>query len=190
MIICTFHLINLSSGCSRIDIVCEDYFDNSLKSHTREARGSGHFFPYAEATNIPKDIQVNFLRDNRNKVALNSFLAGKLLNLFGDATVFISVNSEVKCNSTDVSEEALHIVRTLEEAHTKIIVYVKHCLLNDFRNIVLKQVDTDVVTLLPAHLSLLDLPYEIEVDFNFGKGRKFYKINNISSITTPEQKFA
>ena len=32
---------NLSSGCSRIDIVCHNYFDNSLKSHTREARSCG-----------------------------------------------------------------------------------------------------------------------------------------------------
>ena len=26
---------NLSSGCSRIDTVCDSYLDNSLKSHTR-----------------------------------------------------------------------------------------------------------------------------------------------------------
>ena len=84
-----------------------------------------------------------FLRHNRNKVALNSFLTGKLLTHdFGGAIVFISVNSEVKCNSTDVSEEVLHIGRTQEDAATKIIVHVKHCLLNGFRNIVVKTVDT------------------------------------------------
>ena len=51
---------NLSSGCSRIDIVCDSYFENSLKSHTREARGCGQFFPFKEVTNIPKDFQGNF----------------------------------------------------------------------------------------------------------------------------------
>ena len=51
---------NLSSGCSRIDIVCDSYFENSLKSHTREARGCGQFFPFTEVTNIPKDFQGNF----------------------------------------------------------------------------------------------------------------------------------
>ena len=179
---------NLSSGCSRIDIVCDSYFDNSLKSHTREARGCGQFFPLTETTNIPKDFQGNFLRHNRNKVALNSFLTGKLLTHdFGGAIVFISVNSEVKCNSTDLSEEVLHTGRTQEEADAKIIVHVKHCVLNGFRNIVVKTVDTDVVTLLLAHLSLLDSPYKIEVDFNFGKDRRFYKINDICSRNTPEQ---
>ena len=41
-----------------------------------------------------------------DEVALNSFLAGKLsAHDFVGATVFISLNSEVKCNSTVVSED-------------------------------------------------------------------------------------
>ena len=162
---------NLPSGCSRI---CQEPAICPLKSHTCEAHGCGQFFPFTEATNIPKDFQGNFLRHNRNKVALNSFLTGKLLTHdFGGSILFISVNSEIKCNSTDVSEEVLHIGHTQEEADTKIIVHVKHCLLS-------------VVTLLLAHLSLINSPYEIEVDFNFGKDRRFYKINNIYSIITPK----
>ena len=122
---------------------------------------------------------------------MNSFLTGKLFtHHFGGAIVFVSVNSEVKCNSTDVSEEALHTGRTQEEADTKIIVHVKHFLLNVFRNIVVKTVDTDVVTLLLGHLSLLDSPYKIEVDFNFGKDRRFYKINDICSKITTEQQLS
>ena len=162
---------NLPSGCSRI---CQEPAICPLKSHTCEAHGCGQFFPFTEATNIPKDFQGNFLRHNRNKVALNSFLTGKLLTHdFGGSILFISVNSEIKCNSTDVSEGVLHIGHTQEEADTKIIVHVKHCLLS-------------VVTLLLAHLSLINSPYEIEVDFNFGKDRRFYKINNICSIITPK----
>ena len=162
-----------------------------MKSHTCETCGCGQFFPFTEATNIPKDFQGNFLRHNRNKVALNSFLTGKLFTHdFDCAIVFISVNSEVKCNSTNVSEEVLHIGYTQEEADTKIIVHVKHCLLNGFRNIVVKTVDTNVVILLLAHLFLLDSPYKIEVDFNFGKDRWFYKINDICSRITPKQQLA
>ena len=32
---------NLSSGCSRVDILCDSCFDNSLKLHTRETRRCG-----------------------------------------------------------------------------------------------------------------------------------------------------
>ena len=69
---------NLSSGCSRINILCDGYLDNSLKSksHIPEARGCGQYFSFTEATNIPHDFQDNFLKHNRNKVVL--FLAGKL----------------------------------------------------------------------------------------------------------------
>ena len=117
---------NLSSGCSRIDIACDSYFDHSLKSHPHEARSCGLFFPFTEATDIPKTSKSSFLRHNRNKVVLNSFLADELLTYdFSGAIVRISVNSEVKCNSTDVSEEVLHIRRTQEEADAKIVVHVK-----------------------------------------------------------------
>ena len=53
---------------------------------------------------------------------------------FGGAIVFISMNSEGKCNSINVSEEDLLIGRTKEEADAKIIAHVKYCLLNVFIN--------------------------------------------------------
>ena len=42
---------------------------------------------------------------------IRSFLTGRLLtqhDFNGSVIIFISVNSEVKCNSTDVSKEDLH----------------------------------------------------------------------------------
>ena len=85
----------------------------------------------------------------------------------------------MKCNSINVSEVVLDIGRTQEEGNTKVIVHVKHCPLNGFRNIAVKTVDTDVVILLQANLSLLYSPYKTEVNFNFGTDRSSYKINNI-----------
>ena len=55
--------------------------------------GCGLVFSYAKATNMPKDFQGNFSRRNRDKVALNSFLTGRLLTHdFGGVIVFASVN--------------------------------------------------------------------------------------------------
>ena len=51
----------------------------------------------------------------------------------------------------------------------------------------LKKFDTEVATLL---LYLLNSPYEIEVEFNFRKDRRFYTINDICSWITPEQQLA
>ena len=44
---------NLSSGCSRIDILSDSYLDNC-------ALVVDNFFPFTEATNIRKDFQGNF----------------------------------------------------------------------------------------------------------------------------------
>ena len=65
---------------------------------------------------------------------------------------------------------------------------MKHYFLNGFGNAVVKAVDVDFITLFLIHLSLLDSPYEIEVGFNFGKGRPIYEINDVFSKSTPEQK--
>ena len=58
----------------------------------------------------------------------------------------ISVNSEVKCNSTNISKKDHHIAQTQEEADMKIIVLVKHWRLNVFKNAVIKTIDTDATT--------------------------------------------
>ena len=51
---------NLSYRCSHIEIVCDNYFDNSLKSYTREGRGCRQLVPFTEAPNIPRDFQGIF----------------------------------------------------------------------------------------------------------------------------------
>ena len=48
--------------------------------------------------------------------------------------------------------------RTQQEAQTKIIDDVKHCLLSGFRIAAVKTDDKDVITLLLTHLPLLDSP--------------------------------
>ena len=75
-----------------------------------------------------------------------------------------------------------------EEADSKIIVHVLNCTRTGFKNVMIKTVDTDVVTLLLAHFSEFELPNEIEVDFGFGKYRRYYNINKISLQITNGQR--
>ena len=89
---------NLSSECWHIDILCDGYFNSFFKSHTQEVWGYDNFFDLQKQPIYQINFESNFLRHNRNKVALNLFLAAKLLaHGFGGAIAFISVNSEVKC---------------------------------------------------------------------------------------------
>ena len=101
------------------------------------------------------------------------------------------MNSEFKRNSTDISKmRSSYWMHTRDKFDTKIIVHIKHCLLNSLQHIVVKTVNTDVITLLLAHLSFLDSQYKIEVDFHFGKYRRFIKINDVCPRITPDQKLA
>ena len=88
---------------------------------------------------MAKHFEAIFLKLNRNEIALNSFLACKLLTHdFGGAIVFISVDSEVKRKFTDVSKD-VHIGLTEEETDTNITVHLKHCFLNVSEMMQLKQ---------------------------------------------------
>ena len=117
---------NLSSGCSPIDIVCDSYFDSYLKSH--------HVKPVVVDNFFHRQKQPLYQRSS--KVIFQGTIEIRL-------PYFRQVSS-------------LYIERTQEEADTQIIVRVKHCLLNGSRNIVIKTVGNDVITLLLAHLSLLN----------------------------------
>ena len=59
--------------CSRCDIIVDVYVENSLKRHTREARGIGESLKIEESTRLPKDWH-SFLRVDDNKTASLDFL--------------------------------------------------------------------------------------------------------------------
>ena len=70
------------------------------------------------------------------------------------------------------------------------IVHILSCITNDHTKILVRTGGTDVVTLILAHLSLFQQSYDIEVDFGFGKNRKYYNINTISLLLSDEQRSA
>ena len=80
------------------------------------------------------------------------------------------MNRKVKCYSAASREDVC------KEADMKIIVHVKHYLLNGFRNAVVKTVHSDVITLTSPSISArftIPRPYKIEVALNFEKIESF-----------------
>ena len=62
---------------SRLDIVWDQYFSNSLKDHTQKTRGEGTRRRVLENTVIPK-IWAGFLHNSDNKKELFGFVAEKI----------------------------------------------------------------------------------------------------------------
>ena len=173
---------------SRLDVVTDSYFD---KVRTKENRGVSQYYPFTSTTLIPKDFKESFLSNSKNKQSLNEFIARKLIvHDFGNVTLLISLNSDIlqNVNVLDRTIDDLAVTRSQEEADTKIIVHILSHIRNDHTKILVRTGDTDVVTLILAHLSLLQQSYGIEVDFGFGKNRKYYNINTISLHLSDEQR--
>ena len=131
------HLVNLSAGCSRIDVVTDSYFE--LKVHTRDKRESGQYFPFSGEILLPKDFSDNFLNNCKNKELLNMFLSERLLlHEFGDVTLIVTINDEILHNISN-SEES--VVSQLKfgcrhgEADVKIMLHMFNCIHLGYQNI-------------------------------------------------------
>ena len=148
--------------------------------------------PFNSSTKIPKDFQSNFLKNSRNKTNLNIFLAENLLAHDFRKVLFISLNNEIRSYYTSVSAINLNFSAVQEEADTKIVAHVKSCILDVLKKIVVKTVDTDVVALLLSNTSSFQIQHTIaiEVDFDFGRGRKFFDITKIALKINVEQQLA
>ena len=184
------HLVNLSAGCSRIDVVTDSYFESSLKAHTRDKRGSGQYFHFSGETLLPKDFSDNFLNNCKNKELLNRFLSERLLlHEFGDVILIVTINNEILRNISHSKESVVSQLKfgcRHEEADVKIVLYIFNCIHLGYQNILVKTGDTDIITLIMAHLHFFKEPYYIEVDFSFSKNRRFYDINKIAAQMTSE----
>ena len=69
-----------ASNYDRIDLVFDQYFEQSLKEETRTGRGEGsqNLFE-GDSTEIPYKMTESFLKNNQNKNELNEYLSFKLL---------------------------------------------------------------------------------------------------------------
>ena len=186
-------LKNISFGCFRLDIVCDSYFELSLKGQTRRTRGYGHFLAISSDTLLPKNFQNDFLKNDENKKRLNSFLAEKVIdNDFDDMLVVISANNDILLNVRSQEVLKLDDLRNAcrhEEADVKIIPYVLNCADNGYQEVLIKTVDTDVIVLLLAHIPFASNPrLKTEVDFGFGNARTFYDVTKIASNIPPEKR--
>ena len=144
-------LVTLAKGCSRIDIVTDSFFNISLKADTRLSRGIGQFLPFEPRTPIPKDFKDNFFSNSRNKHAFNAFLTKKLLEYdFGNVKIVVSVDDVILSNTTYLDLEICDVTNAAlqEEADTKIIAHILNCCNFEHRKLVVKTVDTDVITLI------------------------------------------
>ena len=73
--------MNLSDGYDRVDVVCDRYFERSVKSQTRNERGQGAVLIFNDETQFPANFAEIILKNDNNKESLIHFLADKLIQI-------------------------------------------------------------------------------------------------------------
>ena len=132
---------------NRMDIIWDQYSDNSLKSQTREqrARGGHERRRVTASSPLPKNWQ-QFLRNGENKTELFSFLNDALISSdVVKCELVVTDGPGVVCNPLRDTRNLAPCMH--EEADTRIMVHVSDAFNRGYRKMMIRTVDTDVVVL-------------------------------------------
>ena len=169
----------------RTDIVFDVYQNLSLKTETRETRGSGTRRRVSPTGKIPPNWR-SFLRNNTNKTELFNFLADQISDMQSDNTIIATREGTV------VSNRATRPSLTPcdhEEADTRLFVHVRDAVREGRHSIIVKASDTDVLV-----IALAILPELIEVGLErmwlaYGQGMlmRYIPIHELALSIGPEK---
>lgn len=174
-------------SAQRIDIVWDTYKEDSLKTGTREKRGSGACRRVALSVKIPTNWK-SFLRVDDNKTELFGLLAQEVGNI--DAAgkeVYSTYGNQVVTNG---SRETLQDLQPCnhEEADTRIFLHVLDAA-KQHRRIMIRTIDTDVFVLAVSQMQRIPQK-EVWLAFGTGKQFKYFPINEIARSLGPQKSLA
>ena len=165
----------MSSGYSRVDIICDRYFNNSLKILTRNGQGHGPKLLLNDYTPLTSKFNDSFLKNIDNKERLNLYCTDKFQSYPEDAQSFSVTKGEtVPSNST--LDESISI-NTAEEADQKLIQSVR----SGVKQCVVRTVDRGVVISLIAYRRLAEnFDCVVFAFLSSAVSNRFYNVNKIA----------
>ena len=173
------YLIKLLQTSSRLDVVWDLYIEGSLKSSTREKRGSGSRIIIKSTTPTTKSWQ-SFLRVDENKTELYNYLSDcistqqtpmKVLYCTKGTDVIANSDSEIETDIAPCNHE---------EADTRLILHALHCAEHGHRRILIRSVDTDVEVLSIAAFHALSIDQQW-IAFGVKKHYRYIAIHAIAN---------
>ncbi|KAK3734169.1 hypothetical protein QZH41_005852 [Actinostola sp. cb2023] len=180
----------------RLDVICDEYVENSLKATTRCKRGSG-LRQRVEADNrLPRKWQ-DFLRVDENKRELFKFLAECVVASTDAQKQAISTYGEqVLCSIPRESISSLAPCKH-EEADTRMLLHAADAVQSGHNKILLRTVDTDVLVLAVACVQKIQLRQDSDdaciklwVAFGAGTHLRYIAAHEISRSLNPEVSIA
>lgn len=164
------YVVSQAQSVTRLDVVWDTYFSNSLKQGTRDMRGHGVRRRVVGHGTVPGNWQ-SFLRRSENKAELFAFLAKHVEALFIPGKQLISTFSEDVISSTALDKDGLAPCKH-EEGDTRVILHAAHAAMTGHKRIMIRTVDTDIVILCISNVTKLDVE-ELWVAFGVGKHLRY-----------------
>ena len=169
---------SVARKAERVDIVFDTYIINSLKSTTREKRGTGIRTLVTAATKTSQNLQA-FLRVDDNKSDLIHFSA----NLVCETTdicehILVTYDERIRCN-TYIDKQSFDPC-SHEEVDTRPLLHCSYAARNGAKKVAIRTVDTDVVVLALAFFAQLGRE-ELWINFGVGKYVRVIAAHNIAS---------
>ena len=168
----------------RVDIVWDRYFPNSLKSSTREIRGSGIHKRVTPSTTMPSNWQA-FLRDSQNKEELFKYLAECTAALQLEGKVIVTTYGDDVLSGGPLEMESLAPCNH-EEADTRLFLHVSHAVHNGNGKIMIRSTDTDVVVLAITLFEQIHAQ-ELWVAMGTAKQLRYIPVHKVHASLGPDQ---
>ncbi|KAJ8405691.1 hypothetical protein AAFF_G00316710 [Aldrovandia affinis] len=177
------HITSQLQHTSRVDIVWDEYFPDSLKAHTRKRRGKSTRRRVEPSSSIPGNWQA-FLRIDENKVELFAFLATRIATTETEKQIIITNHQEVLC--TQPRDVVGLAPCSHEEADMRILLHVQDAVRPGYTKVSICTVDTDVVILAVAAAGRLDID-ELWVAFATGKNFRYLAAHEMAVALGPNK---
>ena len=171
---------------SRVDIIWDRYFADSLKGEIRAKRGEGKRRRVEATTKLPKNWQ-DFLKSEENKEELFHFLSKESVKLKDPGQIISTLEDNVLHKEEDCS---LHLSPcNHEEADTRIFIHLADCIQKGHSNVMIRTVDTDVVVLAISAIGKVSVS-ELWIAFGTGKSFRYLEVHEIAKMLGPEKSAA
>lgn len=154
-------VLNEGGTSDRIDVVFDDYREESIKNAERENRGDGLGSEYR---NIQAEHKVKqwrrFLCSSKNKQAFIVFVTSewkkeKYTAKLSGKTLVVTCGEICYQLSSGIMQPISELESTQEEADTRILLHAAHAAKSRFASVVIVSEDTDVLVLLLAFKSFI-----------------------------------
>ena len=175
------HVMNLAEGYDRVDVICDRYFDDSLKEQIRNERGQGPALIFGKQGKFPSDFTNSFLKNKNNKQRLNLFLSDRFSeHRQGDIKLTITKGTGILMNDDTLSYDPLINYNTAEKADQKLVRHMQF-VKSGIKKVVLRTIDTDVVVFLLAYRYFSgNFECTVYAMLATGKSVNSYNINDLS----------